>query len=453
MYDLIVLGGGPGGYLGAERAAHDGLKTLLIEKREVGGVCLNEGCIPTKTLLYSAKLKDGAEHGKKYGVTADNITLDHAAVTSRKNRVVKTLVGGVKAQLKAAGVEQVNGEAYITERSDQGFEVKCGDKQYTGKRLLIATGSVPVIPPIPGLKEAVEKGFALTSREMLDLTEVPEKLVIIGGGVIGLEMACYFATAGAQVTVVEMLNTIGGSIDEDIAGLLKKNLVKKGIQFRLGCRVTKLTENAVVFESKDGEAEAVADTVLLSIGRRAFTEGLGLENIGVETQRGAIVTDDMMQTNVPGVYAAGDVNGKLMLAHTAYREAEVAVNNMTGKKDIMRYNAVPGVIYTSPEVSGVGETQASAEKKGLDVTVKTLTMNYSGRYLAENERGDGILKIIVNNKTQRIVGLHMIGSYASETIYGACMMIDREMSIDSIKKVIFPHPTVSEIIREAIFQF
>ena len=363
MYDLIVIGGGPAGYRAAEIAGAGGLNTLLIEKRNVGGVCLNEGCIPTKTFLYSAKLKDGAEHGEKYGVHAETITLDHKAVVARKNKVVKMLVSGVSAQLKGAKVTTVNGEAYISGRKE-GFEVKCGNDIHEGKRLLIAAGSETVVPPIPGLKEALQSGFVVTNREVLDLETVPKKLVVIGGGVIGLEMASYFTSAGAEVTVIEMLDSIGGGIDSDISVILKKNLEKKGIRFMLGCKVTAIKQGSVTAEDKSGAKEIECDKVLLSAGRRASTKDLGLENIGVLTERGAIVTDENMKTNVPGVYAAGDVNGKSMLAHTAYREAEVAVNDMTGKADDMDYRAIPGVIYTNPEVAGVGETEASAKKKG-----------------------------------------------------------------------------------------
>lgn len=452
MYDLIIIGGGPAGYRGAERAAHEGLSTLLIEKAEVGGVCLNEGCIPTKTMLYSAKLKDGAAYGEKYGVQAKEATLNHTAVLARKKKVVATLVGGVQAQLKSAGAKTIKGGAQIIGRKGDSFEVRSGGEVYAARRLLIATGSVPVVPPIKGAAEALESGFCLTSREMLDLDHVPARLCVIGGGVIGLELASYYASAGSKVTVIEMLETIGGSIDAQIAGLLKSSLEKKGVRFMLGCKVTELSQTGVVFEDADGVKKEEADKVLLSIGRRAFTEGLGLESIGVEAERGAILTDEYMRTNIPGVYAAGDVNGKSMLAHTAYREAEVAVSHMLGKKDPVSYRAIPGVIYTNPEVAGVGETQESAAQKGRDTMVKTLSMRYSGRYVAENEGGDGIAKLVVDNRTGRIVGFHMIGSYASEIVAGACMMIEREMTIESIRKTVFPHPTVCEILREAVFQ-
>lgn len=452
IYDLIVIGGGPAGYLGAERAGHAGLKTLLIEKRSVGGVCLNEGCIPTKTLLYSAKIKDSAEHGDKYGVKAEGVTLDHKAVIKRKNKVVKTLVGGVEATLKGAGVTVVKAVAAITGKNADGFTVTDGKETYTGKRLLIATGSVAAVPPIPGLKEGIESEFVYTSREMLDIESAPSELVVIGGGVIGLEMASYFKTAGANVTVIEMLPTIGGPIDGDIAEILKKNLVKKGINFKLGCKVTAIKDK-VEYEDADGKPQSIgADKVLLSIGRRPMAEGIGLETIGVLTERGAILTDNNLQTNIPNVYAAGDINGKSLLAHTAYREAEVAITHMLGQKDTMRYSAIPAVIYTTPEVAGVGMTEKQAKDKGLDVKVKSITMNYSGRYLAENDRGDGIIKLVVDNKWNKLIGVHMISTYASEIIYGATMMIEKEMTIDEIKQLVFPHPTVCEALREAIFQ-
>lgn len=452
VYDLIVIGGGPAGYLACERAGHAGLKTLLIEKEHIGGVCLNKGCIPTKTLLYSAKLADGAANGKKYGVIAEDIKIDHQAVVKRKNKVVKKLTGGVRAAVKSNGVTIIDAKGYIAGKDSEGYKVEAGGDTFVGKRLLIATGSLPVVPPIKGLKEAVEAGFVLTSKEMLDIENVPENLVVIGGGVIGLEMASYFNSAGSNVNVIEMLDTIGGAIDNDIAKILQTNYEKKGVRFNLSCKVVEIKKDSVVYE-ENGEIKSIkASKVLLSIGRRANTKDIGLENIGVQTDKGAVLVDERCKTNIPDVYAAGDVNGKSMLAHTAYREAEVAVNNMLAKKDIMRYEAVPGVIYTNPEIAGVGETEASAKQKGYDITAKSITMNYSGRYMAENEGGDGIIKIVVDNKYNKLLGVHIIGNYASEIIVSAGIMIEKEMTIDEIKEIIFPHPTVSEVIREAIFQ-
>lgn len=451
-YDLIVLGAGPAGYLASERAGHAGLNTLLIEKRFIGGVCLNEGCIPSKALLYSAKISDYARHGEAYGVFTGEVTLRHDLVIQRKNKVVKTLVGGIKAQLKKNKVTVVDSLGEIIGRSEEGFEVQAGGTVYTGKRLLIATGSMPILPPIPGSKEGLENGFVLTNREILDLPEVPKELVVVGGGVIGLEMASYFNSAGSKVTIIEMLDHIAGNTDREIATILMKAYQKKGVIFKLGCKVVEIKANGVVYEMNGEKVTVSADKILMSIGRRPVINGFGLEKLGVEVERGAIKVDKNGRTNIPEVYAAGDVNGNSMLAHTAYREAEVCINHILGKKDIMRYDAIPSVIYTNPEVGSVGETEESATAKGIEFEVANLTMQYSGRYVAENEERDGICKVLVDKKYHKLIGVHMIGSYASEIIYGAGLMIETEMRVQDIKELVFPHPTVSEIIREGIFQ-
>ena len=452
-YDLIVLGGGPAGYLTAERAGHAGLKTLVIEKREFGGVCLNEGCVPSKTFLNSAKVLDYANHASNYGVKVEGATsIDQAFVVERKNGVVKMLVSGIKATLKRNKVTMKSAEAVIESKTDDGFIVKAGEEKFLAKRLMIATGSMPVVPPITGLKEQIASGLVMTNREILELKEIPKTLVVIGGGVIGLEMASYFSSVGSKVIVVEMLDKIAGPTEKEISAILQKSLEKKGVIFNLGCKVTAIEKDGVVFE-RNGKAEKVtADKILLSIGRRAVTQGIGLENIGVNIERGAIVTDENMRTNIANVYAAGDVNGKVMLAHTAYREAEVAVNTMLGKKDFMRYGVIPSVIYTNPEVGSVGETEESAKAKGLDVKVVSIPMTYSGRYVAENTALDGICKLVINKKTNTLIGAHIIGSYAGEFIVSVSAMIDLEVDIENIKKLVFPHPTVCEIVREAIFQ-
>lgn len=452
MYDLIILGGGPAGYNAAERAGSAGLKTLVIEERALGGVCLNEGCIPTKTLLYSAKIYDYAKHGADYGVTFGNASIDHSFVVNRKNKVVKQLVSGVGAKMKKAGVEVVNATAFIKGRDAEGFTVVAGDKEYIGKQLLIATGSSPALPPIDGLADSLKNGFALTNREVLDLKDIPKTIVVVGGGVIGLEMASYFNSVGSKVYVLEMLDHIAGATDREISELLKKEYAKRGVEFILGAKVTSIKNNSVSYE-KDSKVNVIeADYALVSIGRRARTQGIGCENIGLKLERGAIVTNEYGKTNVPGVWAAGDVNGKSMLAHTAYREGEVCINNILGKKDRINYNSIPAVIYTNPEVASVGETSETVKEKGIDARVETLTLKYSGRYIAENEHGNGILKVIINNKHNNIIGLHMIGSYASEIIYGAAMMVETEMRVTDIQKLVFPHPTVCEVIREAMFE-
>ena len=453
IYDLIILGGGPAGYIAAERAGGAGLNVLLIEKNEIGGVCLNEGCIPTKTLLYSAKIYDNAKIGEKYGVFTKDISINHGVVIERKDRIVKSLVASVKTKLKKNNVTIVNEFAHIAGRDSEGYIVKTQASSHAGKRLLIATGSTPVLPSIPGVMEGLNSGYVLTSKEMLDIKNVPESLVIIGGGIIGLEMASYFNSTGAKVTVIEMLDRIGGNIDMEITSLLMKNYQKKGIEFKLNSKVSFIGNKSVSYGLNGRASELFADKVLLSVGRKPVTQGIGLENIGVEIENGRIKTDSRGKTNLPEVYAAGDVTGRYMLAHAAYREAEVCVNNMLGKKDIMRYDAIPSVIYTNPEVAAVGHTEETARESGVDFETAKLSMKYSGRYMAENEGGDGICKVLTDKRYKKIIGAHMIGNNASEIIFGAGIMIETEMRVKDIKEIVFPHPTVSEIIREAIFEF
>ena len=450
-FDLIVIGGGPGGYLCAERAAQGGLKAAVIESRHMGGTCLNEGCIPTKTLLNSAKLYRHATESAAYGVTSEGVSFDHAKVIARKAKVVKILVTGVESTMKANKVTVIRAEAHIQGKKDGMFQVSAGGETYAASRLAIATGSEAVVPPIPGVKEGVESGFVVTNREILNQTTLPKDLVVIGGGVIGLEMACYFASVGVHVTVIEMMPKIAGNTDAEICGLLMEEYGKRGMEFKLSCKVLRVTSDSVIYEENGEEKEVKCDSVLMSAGRRPSTKGVGLENLGIEMDRSAIVTDRHMCTNVPGVYAVGDCNGKLMLAHTAYREAEVAVNHMLGIKDEMKYNAIASVLYTDPEVASVGESKQSAEAKGMNVKEVKLPMMFSGRYVAENQGGKGFIKLVVDVDKMRLVGCHMVGNYSSEIIMTAAMMIDTELPPERLKKLVFPHPSVSEIIREAIF--
>ena len=453
IYDLIVIGGGPGGYLAAERAGHAGLKTLLFERNSLGGVCLNEGCIPSKALLNSAKTYVHAKEASAYGVSAENVKIDQKAVVTRKRKVVKTLVSGVGMKMKANGVTVVMEEATIAGKTADGFEVKSASGSYIGKKLIIATGSGPAVPPIPGVKENLGD-FVMTNREVLELSEIPEKLTVIGGGVIGLEMAAYYAAVGSKVTVVEMLDHIAGPTDGEIGKRLQKELEALGIVFLLGHKCLKVENKSVFVEDPAGKTVQIpADKVLLSIGRRANYMNIGLENIGVETERPGIVTDSLCRTNVENVYAIGDVNGHHMLAHTAYREAEVAINTILGKKDYMRYNANPSVIYTMPEVAAVGLTEEGCKEKGIDYEVKKLSMMYSGRFVAENEGKDGLCKIIVDKQKRTVIGVHIIGAYAGEMIWGAAEMLETQLRVTDARQIIFPHPTVSEIIREVLWEF
>ena len=457
MYDLAIIGGGPGGYVAAGRAGAAGLSVILFEKRELGGVCLNEGCIPTKTLLYSAKVYDYTRHADQYGVAVEGSSIDFGAIFKRKQKVVKKLVGGVKAQMKGAKVEVISGEAVIKGRGSEGIEIACGEQVFNARNLLICTGSEAVVPPIPGLREGLGQAV-VTNREILSLDAQPAELVIIGGGVIGMEFASFFNSIGTKVTVVEMLPKILGPMDEEISAMLQAQYEKKGVEFHLSCKVVAVEGDTVVYEDPAGQTCRVrGDKILVSVGRRAVLQRYGLETLGIELALNpagrpyGIKVDDHMRTNIPGVYAAGDVTGFSMLAHTASREGEVAVNNILGKTDHMRYNAIPGVVYTNPEVAGVGLTEAEAAKKGIEVKVLKLPMAYSGRFVAENERGEGLCKVLVGPKYHEVLGVHMMGNPCSEIIQSACIAIEQEMTVEQFKEVVFPHPTVSEILKETVF--
>ena len=449
MYDLIIIGGGPAGYVAAERAGHKGLNVLLFEKKSMGGVCLNEGCIPTKTLLYSAKTYENALHGDKYGVYAEKVSFDFSKMMARKTKVVRKLVAGVKSKMKENNVNVIEGEAIILGRSEKGVQVVCNGDNYLGTNLLICTGSEAYVPPIPGIAESGD--IILTNREILELKDQPKSLVIIGGGVIGMEFASFYNSLETKVTVVEMLPEILGGLDFEISAMMREIYSKKGIEFNLNARVVQVDGNKVIFEKEGATHTVEGEKILVSVGRRPVTKGYGLENLNVELFKGGIKVDEKMRTNVPNVYAAGDVTGFSLLAHTASREGEVVVNNLTGRADRMRYNAIPGVVYTNPEVSGVGETEESAKAKGLEYKVMKLPMAYAGRFVAENEGGSGICKVLVGAKYGEVIGVHMLGNPSSEMIYGACMAIEQEMTIEQLQEVVFPHPTVSEIFKETIF--
>ena len=347
-YQVIIIGGGPAGYTAAESAGKAGLSVLLIEKNNLGGVCLNEGCIPTKTLLYSAKTYDSAKHASKYAINVSEVSFDLSKIIVRKSKVVRKLVLGVKAKLASNNVAIVSGEAQIIDKNT----VRCGEETYEGENLILCTGSETFIPPIPG----VETVNYWTHRDALDNKELPASLAIVGGGVIGMEFASFFNSLGVQVTVVEMLDEILGGMDKELSALLRAEYAKRGIKFLLSTKVVGLSQTeggaVVSYENAEGSGNVVAEKLLMSVGRRPVTKGFGLENLNLEkTERGAVKVDEKMQTSVPGVYVCGDLTGFSLLAHTAVREAEVAVHSILGKEDTMSYRAIPGVVYTNPEIA------------------------------------------------------------------------------------------------------
>ena len=451
MYDIAIIGGGPGGYVAAEKAGKNGLKTILFEKKDLGGVCLNEGCIPTKTLLYSAKLYDNARKSEKYGVRVEGAELDYKKMNDRKTKVIRKLVAGVGLKMKNAGVEVVKAEAMIEGRTDEGaIRITAGEATYEAKNLLICTGSETFIPPISGLDMSANETL-VTNRELLALKEAPASLVVIGGGVIGMEFASLYNSIGAEVHIVEMMPEILGAMDGEISAMLRAQYAKRGVHFHLSCKVTRVEGRSVTFVDAEGAEHTVeGEKILVSVGRRPNTQGFGLETLGVALERGGIKVDEQMRTNVEGVYAAGDVTGFSLLAHTASREGEVVINNLCGHPDTMHYNAIPGIVYTNPEVAGVGLTEAQAQQQGIDYECLKLPMAYSGRFVAENEGGEGLCKVVVDKKTKRVLGVHMLGNPCSEIIGSACIAIERGMTIEDLERVVLPHPTVTEILKECM---
>ena len=446
-YDVAIIGGGPAGYTAAERAAGKGLSTILFEKNTLGGVCLNEGCVPTKTLLYSAKTYDTIKHASKYAVKAENPSFDLPKIIARKNKVVKKLTAGVRMKMKENGVEMVLAEAFIEGRATDGtISIAAAEQRYEAASLLICTGSETVIPPIPGLSETAY----WTSKEALLSKELPDSLVIIGGGVIGMEFASFFNSLGVEVHVVEMLDKILGPMDRELSEMLQAEYAKRGVKFYLSHKVTGVHGTEVSVE-KEGETFTLhGDKVLLSVGRRPVTKGFGLENLAPEPYRNGLKVNEFMQTSIPNVYACGDITAFSLLAHTAVSEAEVAVDHILGKHRSMSYKAIPGVVYTNPEIAGVGKTEEDLQAAGTNYIVKKIPMAFSGRFVAENEMSNGVCKLIMDEEGT-VLGAHLLGNPASELIVIAGIAIEKGMKADELKTFVFPHPTVGEIIKEALY--
>ena len=443
-YQVAIIGGGPAGYTAAEAAARAGLSVVLFEKRALGGVCLNEGCIPTKTLLYSAKVYDTTRHAQKYAISVQEPIFDLPKIIARKQKVVRKLVLGIKSRLTAAGVTMVTGEAEVADKS----HVKCGGELYECDNLLLCAGSETFIPPIPG----VEGVPYWTHRDALDCKQLPQSLVIVGGGVIGMEFASFFNSLGTKVTVIEMLDEILGGMDRELSALLRADYAKRGVTFLTSTKVVSMEGDAssvrVSVENAGGASVIEAEKVLLSVGRRPVLKGFGLENLDVEKdERDRLRVDSHMQTSLPGVYACGDLTGFSLLAHTAVREAEVAVRHIAGQADEMSYAAIPGVVYTNPEIAGVGETEESLQRKGIACRTVKLPMAYSGRFVAENEGVNGVCKLILS-ENDIILGAHVLGNPASEIIVQAGMAISLGLTAGQWARMVFPHPTVGEIFKE-----
>lgn len=443
-YDVTVIGAGPGGYVAAIKAAREGKKTCIIERGSFGGVCLNEGCIPAKTLIKTAnvlhEIRKAGEFGIE-GVDASRVSVSMAKLQNRKAGVVQKLVGGVKALLLGNKVAVVEGTASFA----NAHAVTVGDRRITSEYFIIATGSEVMIPSF--IKQE-GRNTILTSREALAIDHIPASVAIIGGGVIGVEFAYLFNRFGSRVTVLELMGHILPMVDEEVSDMAEKRLAKDGVTFHTGARVTTVKDNAVLFE-KNGKAESVnADCVLMAVGRVPATEGLGAEEIGIEFDRAAIKTDDELRTSIPNIFAVGDVNARVMLAHTASYEGIAAVETICGKKMRMDYGKIPSCVYLEPEIACIGMTEKQAREKCARVNVGRFPMAANGKSLVEGDT-DGLAKVIVDGDLGEILGVHLYGKHVTDMIAEIAVAMALEATAEEIIHSIHPHPTVSEALPEA----
>lgn len=449
-YFLAIIGGGPAGYTAAEKASKAGKDVVLFEQNAVGGTCLNVGCIPTKSLLYGAKQYYNATHAQKYGVTAENVAFDFAAMQKHKTIVVRKLVAGIKQRLNNEHCTLVSGAAAVVSRTDELVTVSCNGETYEAENLLICTGSTNFVPPIPGIKE---NEYVWDSTDALAATELPKSIIIVGGGVIGMEFATLYHELGVPVTVIEAMPTILPNLDQDIVNVLLEKYKKAGINILTSTKVESIEGGKVNVKSQisNEQLQISAERILVSVGRRANLQGLEALN-DLELNRGAIIVDEFMKTNLPNVYACGDVTGKIMLAHVAARQAEVMVGRLLKQIPLQRiaYNAIPSVVYTNPEIASVGITEQQAAELNIETEVRQLPMTFSGRFMAENEGETGLCKLVLDTKKQTILGVHCIGNPCSEFIAAASFAVRMGYTTAEFEQVVFPHPTVSEILHEII---
>ena len=443
-YFLAIIGGGPAGYTAAERASKAGKDVVLFEQNAVGGTCLNVGCIPTKSLLYGAKQYYNATHAVKYGVTAENVAFDFAAMQKRKTIVVRKLVAGIKQRLNNEHCTLVSGAAAVVSRTDELVIISCNGETYEAENLMICTGSTNFVPPIPGIKD---NEHVWDSTDALAAAELPKSVIIVGGGVIGMEFATLYHELGIPVIVIEALPSILPNLDPEVVAVLAEKYKKAGINILTETRVESINGGKVTANGEEYEA----DKILVSVGRRANLQGLEALN-DIELNRGAIVTDDFCKTNLPNVYACGDVTGKIMLAHVASRQAEVAIGRILKVIPLQRiaYNAIPSVVYTNPEIASVGITESQAAELNIPTEVHKLPMTFSGRFMAENEGEMGLCKMIIDAKNHSVLGVHCIGNPCSEFIAAASFAVRMGYTTAEFQQVVFPHPTVSEILHELL---
>ncbi|MDL2273540.1 dihydrolipoyl dehydrogenase [Oscillospiraceae bacterium OttesenSCG-928-G22] len=443
MSNVAIIGGGPGGYVAAIRAAQRGLSVTLFEKEHVGGVCLNRGCIPTKTLLKSAEvLETLAGEAEEAGIRVSGVEVDYPRILARKDEVSTRLRGGISELLKANGVTVISEEARLLD----GNTIAYAGGELKADHIIVATGSRPAVPPVPG----ADLPHVLTSDGALTLENPPETLAIIGGGVIGIEFASFFAAMGVKVTVVEMLDRVLATADADISKEMARALKRRKVQVMTGTKLLSIGADAITVETKAGEKEIPAEKVLMAVGRRPNVENLGLEAAGVAVGRGGIETDAYCRTSVPNIYAIGDVNGRLMLAHKASEEGIAVVENIAAGKDAHKVtiSSVPACVYGSPETASVGKTEQELIDAGVSCLSGKFQYQANGRAMIEGSRG--FVKVLLDGDSHRILGVHIIGKHACELIMEGTLAVANGLTAEQIVGTVHPHPSMSEAFSEAV---
>lgn len=447
--DLTIIGGGPGGYVAAIRAAQLGAQVALVEMDQVGGCCLNRGCIPTKALLRSTEALSLAQSGKEFGFEVSSVVANFAQMQQRSQRVVQQLVKGVEYLLKQRQVTLVRGKGRFLERDVVSVDTGEGEQIVRAPKTVIATGSVPAMVPIPGADGA----GVITSDDAVQLTEAPRSLAVIGAGAVGTEWAVIFADLGAKVTVLEMMAHVLPLEDAEVAGELARGLRKRKIDVFCPAKVTEIRDaergKEIEFSYKEETKSVVAEKVLMAVGRTPYTEGLGIEELGVEMDRRAIKANERLETSVSGIYAIGDVTGGILLAHVASQEGKVAVANALGQDAVMDYRAIPGCVFTRPEVASVGLTEDAAREQGHEVKVGKFPFRASGKAQTLGER-DGLVKVVADAKSEVVLGVQMCGPHVTELLPEAVLAVQHEMTVSQIAETIHAHPTLSEVTWEAV---
>ena len=445
MYDITIIGSGPGGYVAAIKAAQLGAKVALIEKDALGGICLNHGCIPTKAIIKSTKVYETINKANDFGIHTAKVSFDWASIIKRKDSIVSQLTNGISFLMKKNGVDVFNGYGEIVDKT----KVKVNNQVLNTKNIIIATGSSAIIPPIPGAKEAFESGHLLTSKEILQLKDFPSSLTIIGGGVIGVEFATIFNSLGTKVTIIERLPSILTTIDEDVVKAYSRKLKKDKINILTNATVTQIDANQVTYEKNNQQQTIDSDLILMAVGTKANSEAF--KDL-VKREGANIITNDYLQTNIPNIYAIGDVNGKFILAHVASHEGIIAVNHILNKNpQPMRYDRIPSAIYGSPEIAGIGLTEAQVKEKNIDYKVSKIPLQAIGKALADGEK-EGFIKLIVEKQYKEILGVWIYAYQATELISEFSVAMQSEITAFEIAQSIHPHPTLSELSLEAALE-